>query len=392
MNAIFFINLQTKKVEDFNSIRPYLDQEVSDVLSIYKDSTVFQKLANHVYPSWTADTFQKKLSKIKTTLAFQEQFVFPATKAAIDRSMDFFTVSGLENIDREENYLFISNHRDIVLDSSILFYVLYQNEFKIVETAIGNNLLTSQLVTDIVKLNQNFIVQRNLPTREMITASKLLSRYIRFVLNEKKMSIWISHREGRTKDGNDKTNPGVLKMISMDCEGDKIGYLLSLKIVPVSISYEFESCDALKAAELSEIELTGTYKKDGTEDMKSIITGITQQKGRVHLAFGQPIKRSDLAFSTDKIQDHFKELSEYIDKEIHQHFKLFPGNYIAYDLIHNTNKYGDRYNAWEKSRFTEHINQILKTRKDKKGFAIFNRILLNIYSNPVINQLENNNL
>lgn len=379
-------------MEDFNSIRPYYDAEVADVLANYMESSVFQKLASHVYPSWTDGTLQKKLRKIKTTRAFQEQFIYPATKAAIDRSMDFFTVSGYENIDRDENYLFISNHRDIVLDSSLLFYVLYQNEFKTGETAIGNNLLSSQLVTDIVKLNQNFIVQRNLPTREMITASKLLSKYIRYVLTEKKQSIWISHREGRTKDGNDKTNPGVLKMISMDCSGDKIDYLLSLKIVPVSISYEFESCDALKASELSEIELTGTYKKDGTEDMKSIITGITQKKGRVHIAFGHPITKSELNFSSEKIQDHFKDLSELIDRQIHKNFKLFPGNFIAYDMIHHSTKYGDRYNAWEKGRFTEHINQILNNRKDKMGFDIFNRILLNIYANPVVNQLDKYNL
>jgi hypothetical protein len=222
----------------------------------------------------------------------------------------------------------------------------------------------------------------------MIVKSRELSEYMRFVLEDKKKSIWISHREGRTKDGNDKTNPGVLKMIAMDCKSDKIDYLLNLKIVPISLSYEFDSCDNLKANELSEIELTGKYEKDGSEDMKSIITGITQQKGRVHLAIGKPITRDDLDLSSEKIQDHFKALSDQIDYQIHQNFKLFPGNYIAYDMIHGEKEFEERYNAYEKERFMSHINGILNPRIEKEGFETFKRILLNIYANPVVNQLK----
>jgi len=369
-----------------------MDEEVEDVLNKYVDNTVFQKLVNHVYPTWKAGTLPKKLKKIKTTQKFQELFIYPAVKAGIDRSMDHFTINGLENIHPDQNYLFVSNHRDIVLDSTLLFYVLYQNEYITGETAIGDNLLSSELVTDVVKLNQNFIVKRNLPKREMILASKQLSKYIRKVLNEKKKSIWISHREGRTKDGNDKTNPGVLKMIAMDCEGDKMDYLLSLNIVPVTISYEFESCDHLKAAELTEIELNGTYKKDGTEDMKSIITGITQQKGRVHLSIGKPIEKQDIIFSSEKIQDQFKELSDYIDHQIHQKFKLFPANYIAYDMINGSPKFSEKYNAWEENRFTEYLNGIFDSHKNMEGFDTFKNTLLKIYANPVSNQIAINKL
>lgn len=336
--------------------------------------------------------FYPKAEKIKTTSAFQQLFIYPAVKAAIDRSMSHFTISGLDNINPDENYLFISNHRDIVLDSTLLFYVLFQNEYQTGETAIGNNLLSSDLVNDIVRLNQNFVVKRNLPNREMILASKELSKYIRHVINEKNKSIWISHREGRTKDGNDRTNPGVLKMLAMDCGNDKIDYLLNLKLVPVTISYEFESCDHLKAAELTEIEQTGSYKKDGTEDMKSIITGITQQKGRVHLSIDKPIKKEDLDLSSDKIQDHFKNLADYIDHRIHQNFKLFPSNYIAFDLLHDETPCSDKYNAWEENKFTEYLQQILSSYKDLEGFDIFKRILLNIYANPVSNQLAINKL
>lgn len=379
-------------MDSFESIRPYNDDEVQEILNKYESNTVFQKLVNHVYPTWKNDTLPKKLKKIKTTQRFQELFIYPAVKAAIDRSMDHFTISGLDNIDPDKNYLFVSNHRDIVLDSTLLFYVLFQNEFITGEIAIGDNLLSSDLVTDVVKLNQNFIVKRNLPNREMILASRELSKYMRYVLTDKKKSIWISHREGRTKDGNDKTNPGVLKMIAMDCTGDKIDYLLNLNIVPVSVSYEFESCDHLKAAELTEIELTGSYKKDGTEDMKSIITGITQQKGRVHLSLGKPIRKEDCNFSSDKVQDHFKDLTEHIDKQIHNNFKLFPANYIAYDMIKESRVFSDKYNAWEENRFTEYFYKILDNYKEKEGYDTFKRILLNIYANPVSNQLAINKL
>ena len=375
-------------MDKFKTIRPYKDSEIQQVLAKHKDSKVFHKLITFIYPSWTMETIANKANQINSLNEFHELLIYPALKAAIDRSMDHFSISGFENIKKDENYLFISNHRDIVLDSTILFYVLYQNDYKTGETAIGSNLLVNELVTDIVKLNQNFVVHRNLPTREMIVKSRELSEYMRFVLEEKKKSIWISHREGRTKDGNDKTNPGVLKMIAMDCKTDKIDYLLNLKIVPVSLSYEFDSCDSLKANELSEIELTGKYEKDGSEDMKSIITGITQQKGRVHLAIGKPITRDDLDLSSDKIQDHFKVLADEIDYQIHQNFKLFPGNYIAYDMIHGEKEFEERYNAYEKERFMSHINGILNPRIEKEGFETFKRILLDIYANPVVNQLK----
>lgn len=375
-------------MEEFDSIRPYNDSEVNEKLIQYNDSSVFKKLVAHIYPTWTEKTIARRTKNIHSAQAFQELLIFPAAKAAIDRSTEQFTISGLENLDPDENYLFISNHRDIVLDSTLLYYVLYQNGYKPGQVAIGDNLLSSDLVTDVVKMNRTFIVKRNLPAREMIEEAKILSRYMRYVLTEKKDSCWISHREGRTKDGNDKTNPGVLKMIAMDCQGDKMDYLKSLKIIPVSISYEYDTCDDLKATELAEIELTGTYKKDGTEDMKSIITGVTQQKGRVHFAFGEILSDEAFEFKSDKVQEQFKELADKLDAQIHQNFRLFPGNYIAADLLRNNNTYADKYNAWEEEKFLKVLNEKIELRKNKDDFEVYRRILLEIYANPVFNQLE----
>jgi len=375
-------------MENFESIRPYNDSEVNEKLIKYNESSVFKKMVSHVYPSWTQDTIARRTKNINSAQAFQELLIFPAAKVAIDRSMEQFTVSGLENLSYNDNYLFISNHRDIVLDSTLIYYVLYQNGYKPGQVAIGDNLLSSELVTDIVKMNRTFIVKRNLPARELIETSKVLSAYMRYVLTEKKDSIWISHREGRTKDGNDRTNPGVLKMIAMDCEDDKIQYLKSLKIVPVTISYEYDSCDWLKASELAEIELTGSYKKDGTEDMKSIITGITQQKGRVHMAFGEVLSDEHFVFKSDKVQDQFKELAEKLDNQIHKDFRLFPGNYLAADLLRDNRIYSEKYNAWEEEKFMRHLNDKLSLRINKDGFDVYRRILLEIYANPVFNQLE----
>ncbi|MBN1651078.1 MAG: 1-acyl-sn-glycerol-3-phosphate acyltransferase [Bacteroidales bacterium] len=375
-------------MEDFESIRPYNDSEVNEKLIKYNESSVFKKMVSHIYPTWTQETIARRTKNITSAQAFQELLIFPAAKVAIDRSMEQFTISGLENLNPEDNYLFISNHRDIVLDSTLLYYVLYQNGYKPGQVAIGDNLLSSELVTDIVKMNRTFIVKRNLPAREMIEEAKILSRYMRYVLTEKKDSCWISHREGRTKDGNDRTNPGVLKMIAMDCKDDKMAYLKSLKIIPLSISYEYDSCDVLKATELAEIELTGSYKKDGTEDMKSIITGITQQKGRVHFAFGDVLSDEAFNFKSDKVQDQFKELSDKLDDTIHQNFRLFPGNYLAADLLRNSSTYADKYNAWEEEKFLKHFNEKLELRKNKEDFEVYRRIFLEIYANPVFNQLE----
>jgi len=375
-------------MENFESIRPYNDSEVNEKLIKYNESSVFKKMVAHIYPSWTQETIARRTKNITSAQAFQELLIFPAAKVAIDRSMEQFTVSGLENLSYDENYLFISNHRDIVLDSTLIYYVLYQNGYKPGQVAIGDNLLSSELVTDIVKMNRTFIVKRNLPARELIETSRILSKYMRYVLTEKKDSIWISHREGRTKDGNDRTNPGVLKMIAMDCEENKIEYLKSLKIVPVTIAYEYDSCDSLKAAELAEIELTGTYKKDGTEDMKSIISGITQQKGRVHMTFGSVFSDEQFQFNSEKVQDQFKELAEKLDNQIHQDFRLFAGNYLAADLLRDNQTYSDKYNAWEEEKFMTHLNEKLSLRKNKEDYEIYRRILLEIYANPVFNQLE----
>jgi len=371
-------------VDKFKTIRPYKDSEIQQVLAKHKDSKVFHKLITFIYPSWTMETIANKANQINSLNEFHELLIYPALKAAIDRSMDHFSISGFENIKKDENYLFISNHRDIVLDSTILFYALYQNDYKTGETAIGSNLLVNELVTDIVKLNQNFVVHRNLPTREMIVKSRELSEYMRFVLEEKKKSIWISHREGRTKDGNDKTQVAVLKMLNLSGEKDFWGNFRDINIIPVTISYELESCAVSKVQELYNKMVNPDFKKTKLDDLTSMGKGMETPKGNVHYAFGTPINQllHRIEHITNRKQ-RFNVLKELIDCEIYKNYKLSFYNYIAADIYFKTDKYSKFYTSENKKVFNDDFLSSVDKIEGQRD--IIEEMFLKIYAIPVEN-------
>ncbi len=377
----------------FQDIRPLKDAEVNKTLLKYVDNPTFFSLVKYAYPHWTQDDVNKTLNKIDTVKDFQDTFIYPATAACIDKSIDNLTFSGLEHIKPNEAYLFITNHRDIVLDSGLLFYILYQNNYKNGQIAIGDNLIVSELANDIVRLNKSFLVHRSLDTRESILRLKTLSAYMHSVLFEQKESIWISQREGRTKDGNDQTYPGVLKMIALQEKHDKIGYLLNSKIVPVSISYEYDSCDVLKAKEMCKRAALedAEYQKEPMEDVNSIIYGVKQQKGRVHIAFGKEITPENTPIqSDDNTQEQYKALCEIIDNQIHKNTKLFPVHYIAHDLLHNANTYQKHYTPTEKTHFKHYIEEAAQTYA-KENTINYKTHLLNIYANTLQNTVTTKN-
>ncbi|WP_251621197.1 1-acyl-sn-glycerol-3-phosphate acyltransferase [Odoribacter lunatus] len=367
---------------EFDSIRPYLNKEVDQAIQKLSRSSeflsVFQQLTK-----MDKNVIVNALSQIHDRDSFQNDFFGPAMEAIIKNTSDGVTVQGLENLRPDTSYLFISNHRDIILDSAILNLLLRKNGLKYTQAAIGSNLLVNEWVTDLVKLNSCFVIERDIPVREMITSFALRSAYIRKTLGEKQNSIWIAQREGRTKNGDDKTQPSLLKMLKMSGSKDFVENLRQLRIVPVSISYEWEPCDDLKTNELYTRTLS-EYTKTPEEDMHSMQTGLGSPKGRIHFTIDTPIdtELSQIA-ALPSNGERLEALARLIDTKIHRNFKLWPNNYIAYDLAHSGNKFSHLYNDQEKEHFIQVMTQ--KIDRIEGNRSLLNNIFLEIYANPVKN-------
>lgn len=370
--------------EDFEDIRPYRDEEVPDVLARTVQNPSFERLMRYVYPDVAYEQLASEISAITTVDEFQEHIAYPAMRQAIDRTVRQLTVEGLDDKNKDRARLYISNHRDIILDSAILNVALFEAGFGTIETAIGNNLLSDELVADLTKLNKNFVVKRNTGAREFYENSMLLSAYIRDTIVNRGSGVWIAQREGRTKDGMDKTQPGLLKMLGMKCEDSLRQCFRELKVTPVAISYEYDPCDVLKIPELKAISREEKYQKAPNEDFRSILTGIIGDKGRVHLKVGKTLDEELEALADFPSQnDKLRVLGEIIDKQIFTHYKLWPTNYIALDLAEGTNAYRDFYTDEERQYFEDRMAERLAkadlTEEEDR------RMLLNMYANPVKN-------
>ncbi len=374
--------------KEFDEIRPYHDKEVPMVIERLKSEPAFYTMMNFVHPDWNAERVNELISSISSIQEFQSKVAYPTMKQLIEKTVRNLTISGLEHIDKGESYLFISNHRDIILDSAILNIVLFEAGHGTIQTAIGNNLLSSDLITDLTKLNKNFVVKRNTTAREFYENSILLSSYINYTINEAKESIWIAQREGRTKDGLDKTQPGLLKMLSINCEKPFEECFKELKITPVAISYEHDPCDVLKIPELKAISRDDKYQKAKDEDFNSIITGLTGSKGRVHISIGEPIESElDQLVEYSNTNDKIKALGDIIDSHIYQEYKLWPSNHLAYDILENQVETGkETYEGIDPTVFQEELSARLKraglnSEEDRNW-------LLKMYANPVKNHLN----
>lgn len=370
--------------EDFEDIRPYRDEEVPDVLARTVQNPSFERLMRYVYPDVAYEQLASEISAITTVDEFQEHIAYPAMRQAIDRTVRQLTVEGLDDKNKDRARLYISNHRDIILDSAILNVALFEAGFGTIETAIGNNLLSDELVADLTKLNKNFVVKRNTGAREFYENSMLLSAYIRDTIVNRGSGVWIAQREGRTKDGMDKTQPGLLKMLGMKCEDSLRQCFRELKVTPVAISYEYDPCDVLKIPELKAISREEKYQKAPNEDFRSILTGIIGDKGRVHLKVGKTLDEELEALADFPSQnDKLRVLGEIIDKQIFTHYKLWPTNYIALDLAEGTNAYRDFYTDEERRYFEDRMAERLA--KADLNEEEDRRMLLNMYANPVKN-------
>ena len=369
---------------DFDDIRPYYDEEIPAAMQRIVKSNFFGLLCTYVYPGHNPEEVRRMMLSFRTIRDFQLEVMRCVNEQVIARSMTEFTYSGVEQLDPQQKYLFVSNHRDIMLDACLLQYVLYKNGHETSEITFGANLMSSPLVIDIGKANKMFRVERGGTLRDFYLSSRHLSDYIRFVLTEKVQSLWIAQRNGRTKDGNDQTDQGLIKMFCMSEPNDKIRALAELNIIPVSVSYEWESCDILKALELYESRFSRYIKKPG-EDLNSILTGITQPKGRVNFTFCPLITEQDLhQYDECTSNEYHRIVAQLIDRRINAAYQLTPNNYIAHDMRYGRQQYRDRYTEAERQAFLDHMQKL--SEFDISEPDVLRDIFLGIYSNPVVTQ------
>ncbi|HQB19904.1 MAG TPA: 1-acyl-sn-glycerol-3-phosphate acyltransferase [Bacteroidales bacterium] len=366
----------------FAEIRPYTDQELPYAINrILVNQGFISSLANFL-PGTSLPAVVKRIRKIKTCHEMQKEIFAPMVYTFIQRSIDKLTYGGFEKLDKEKSYLFIANHRDIILDSALLQIHLVENGLQTTRSAIGDNLLMAPIYTDLAKICNMFTVIRANTSRTMLINSTLLSEYIRMSICKDKKSVWIAQRNGRTKDGLDKTQQGVLKMLYSSEKTDIFQSLKKLNIVPVTISYEFEPCDRMKAREVVLTKQNKIYIKEHNEDYRSITTGIFSYKGRVHLEFGEPIDKffnENMHFASGNEQ--FQYIANLIDEQMYRNYKLFPNNYIAYDIRQNSNQFADKYTETEKRDFVKHLNR--QANIEDVSFTKMKKMLLEIYANPV---------
>lgn len=367
----------------FDDIRPYSDAEIPEAMARIAESPMLSLVASYVYPEVPLEQVRQRLASFKTIHDFQHGVMYDANRQIIEKSITQFTHGGGEVLEKGKAYLFVSNHRDIMLDASLLQNVLVDLRHESSQITFGANLMTHPLVVDIGKANKMFRVERpGGSAREFYKSSLHVSEYIRTVITENKESVWIAQRNGRTKDGNDRTDQGIVKMFCMSKTDNKIDALDELNIVPVAVSYEWESCDILKAIELYESRKAKYIKKPG-EDLNSILTGILQPKGRVHFQFCPPVTREELEqFNGSTNNEYHKLVAQLIDKKILNAYKLWPNNFIAHNLLYGQQRFAAHYTQEEKAAFMSYLQRLDKyeesTGELKDNF-------LGIYANPVTN-------
>tara|TARA_R110000868_G_scaffold278008_1_gene537811 strand:+ start:207 stop:1331 length:1125 start_codon:yes stop_codon:yes gene_type:complete len=369
----------------FDDIRPYKDNEVPEKLAQLLNETQFQGALSSIHPEIPFELLKKQLLQISSIKELQAKMIVPALENFLKKTVKNLDSKGLDNLDKNQNYLFVSTHRDIVMDSALMNYVLLKNGFNTAEIAIGDNLLSIPWVVDLVKLNKSFIVKRSLPNEQKLDASLQLSAYISHTLKEKKESIWIAQRSGRSKDGNDLTNPSLLKMFYLaENTAPFYEHIQSLNICPVSIAYEYNPCDVLTIPELIQTSKGEKYVKAPMEDVTHMLTGIQGYKGNVTVSFGKPINSSLDDLKEIKNRNvFFNTLAQRIDAEIHQTYELMPSNYIASDLLNASNEYKAKYLDEEKESFSDYMNKRLS--KVAAAEELKRNLFLRVYANPVKN-------
>lgn len=369
-------------IHEFDDIRPYLPEELPGIFSKLLNDQGFQEALATVYKGVPIETLAKQMLNCSTNEEFQERLVYPVlmdllSKASKGMSKDFSLLTP------SEHYTFVTNHRDIVLDSALLDCALIDEGFVTAEIAIGDNLLIRPWIKDLVRVNKSFIVQRSLNMRQMLLASAKMSRYMHYTIQDKGNNIWIAQREGRAKDSNDRTQESVLKMMSMG------GDLRELNIVPMAISYEYDPCDYLKAIEFQHKRDNPDFKKSQQDDLDNMRTGIFGYKGRIHYQAAACINEWLDTLPADMPKsDFFKTVANHIDQEIHRNYRLYPCNYIALDMLQEQSTYATHYSESDKESFAAYLSaQLDKIQIANPDMDYLRERILTMYANPAINQM-----
>lgn len=366
----------------FDDIRPYNDSEVHPALERIVADPHFTNVAQYIFPGQDENLFKALLLSCHTKEDFQVKVMSQIVDRILKGTAKSVTFDGLKYFDGGKKHLIVSNHRDIVLDSAIIQLILFKHNVATTEIAVGDNLITSSFIEDITRSNKMIKVIRSSNPREVYTTSKVLSEYMRHNVASQLSSIWIAQRNGRTKDGIDVTEQGLLKMFDMSGSGDFVKDFTELSILPTSISYEFEPCDIYKAMEMYVTRRQKYVKAEG-EDLKSILTGIMQFKGNIHISFNEPLTAQEIesAAALDK-NERFKTLGAAMDRKIISEYKLWPNNYIAHDLLNSSNEFAANYSAEQKKAFESYMDlQLSVMNVDDKDEL--REIFLSIYANPV---------
>lgn len=372
---------------NFDDIRPYRDAEIKDILSaLLADARFAKGLYSLLTEEELVQHMRRNLAEAETVYDIQSRIMHPMLRRLFSFNTNGETCRGLETLDKKKSYVFISNHRDIILDAAFLNVLMLENEMNTTEIAIGSNLLIYQWIEYVVRCNRAFVVKRNLPLKELLLASQKLSMYIRNTVTERNTSVWIAQREGRTKDGNDQTQAAMLKMLNMSNKQDIETGFNELNLVPLSISYEIEPCGWSKVKELMGKKDNPEYAKTLEDDLRAMDASLEDPVGRVDFHFGQPIDITTIDFGEAKHSNAKLEvLAKHIDEQIYKNYKLWPNNYVAYDWLHQTTKYQDKYTTEDKKAFEALASQRMgKSGQEPSEEAV--QYWLRMYANPVLNK------
>ena len=370
--------------EQFDIIRPYQNHEVTPAIKRLMNHPGFKGVLNYLFEELDPEETSKRFESIRSIDQFQKFFSYPTVKSILEKSSAGLSTSGSQALDPQRPYLFVANHRDIVLDAAIMQYLLYSEEFKTSQITFSENLMMDQLLIDLGKLNKMFTFYRGGSKITQYRNAMINSAYINHVLKEQKQSIWIAQRNGRTKNGDDRTQTGLVKMLAMGNE-NICDSLAELNIVPVTISYEIEPCDIQKARELY-LDRREKYVKSPNEDLKSILAGITGKKGRIHFSFGVPLNEYLLKIKSENLHNNeaIERITREIDRQIYEGYNLWPNNYIAADISEGKGRFKQHYTSTELDGFQKSMLEKISGLQGMDTEELRD-IYLRIYANPVFN-------